>query len=252
MGPNESLTPSGQAAHTVFLCPVTRIGTLKQMQFDLVINSRSLSEMSDDYVEFYRNWLATRPTRYFYSFDRLLTGSTFHAEGSNLFAPRLPPDWRILWSSCRPVAAVKYCHLLAYPAPASARMDVWRGRLFPLPRPLAPGTMCHLLHVADSSSDARLIHKLLRAIAEEIDSLPVEALFMARRIDALERAKPRLSASEKNWVATIARNVEGNLSAGTSCRVPSHLWSRQQKLYHAGQAPRSNHISVTHTRQEQN
>jgi hypothetical protein len=93
--------------------------------------------------------------------------------------------------------------------------------------------MCHLLHVIESSSDARLIHKLLRTIAQEFDSLPVEALFLARRIDALDHAKPRLDATEKLWVDTIARNVEGNLSAGTSHRVPPHLWSRQQKLYPA-------------------
>jgi hypothetical protein len=90
-----------------------------------------------------------------------------------------------------------------------------------------------LLHVADSSSDARLLHKLLRALVVEFDYLPVEALFLARRIDALELEQPRLSVSEKDWVTTIAQTVERNLSAGNGYRVPSHLLSLQQKLYPA-------------------
>jgi putative sugar O-methyltransferase len=52
VGPNETLSSSGWATQSAVLCPVGRIAALTRMQFDLVINSLSMAEMSDEYVEF--------------------------------------------------------------------------------------------------------------------------------------------------------------------------------------------------------
>ena len=77
----------------VVLCPLMRKQALKHLQIDLVVNTGSLQEMTEDWVDHYMSWLDLQPCHFFYSLNYFAQRLDFIAEGLNLWAPRLSPQW---------------------------------------------------------------------------------------------------------------------------------------------------------------
>ena len=78
----------------VVLCPIHRIGALEALPVDLIINTGSLQEMTEDWVSFYMAWLERQRTRYFYSQNYFGQPVGFLAESMNLWSPRPSPAWK--------------------------------------------------------------------------------------------------------------------------------------------------------------
>lgn len=60
---------------------------------DLVINSGSMQEMTDEWVDFYMAWLSRYDTRYFYSLNYAAQPLAVMGESRNLWAPRPGREW---------------------------------------------------------------------------------------------------------------------------------------------------------------
>jgi putative sugar O-methyltransferase len=208
---------------TAVLCPITRLAALRPINFDLVINTLSMAEMSDGYVSLYRDWLAEQAADHFYSFNRFL--APHQGESGNLFAPRLSAQWAITWSSFVPGVPNSFLHLLA----ARTASEVAGPRVIGCP--LVPAAMYPLLHAAANCDNARFLFQLVDAMATDFDPPPKEALFLCRRLEALERADPALTAPELGRVAQIAAAIEDQFAGAERDRVPSHLVGMQRALY---------------------
>lgn len=75
------------------LCPLPLVNALEQLPVDLVINTGSLQEMSEEWVDFYRGWLDRQRCRWFYSLNYFAQPVNALWESGNLLSPRVGLDW---------------------------------------------------------------------------------------------------------------------------------------------------------------
>lgn len=89
----EPLDPALLDRHHVILCPVGSLRAIEALPVDLVVNTGSLQEMSEDWVSYYMAWLDRQNTRFFYSLNYFAQPIGYLAESVNLWSPRMSPEW---------------------------------------------------------------------------------------------------------------------------------------------------------------
>jgi len=118
----------------VILCPVSNSMALHRLQFDLVTNTLSMQEMTDDWVDWYMLWLDEQNCRYFYSANHFGMALGKMLEGRNAWSPRPSAKWRLrrFWISDadpdRPGAVQLFKKTEANVPPINdhpARLDEW-------------------------------------------------------------------------------------------------------------------------------
>lgn len=75
------------------LCPVQFLKALEKTPIDLVINTGSLQEMSENWVDFWMAWLDKSEVRFLYSLNYFAQDISNMGEGGNSSAPRLSKKW---------------------------------------------------------------------------------------------------------------------------------------------------------------
>ena len=76
----------------ILLVPIPYLGDLSR-SVDLVINTGSMQEMTDEWVDFYIQWLSNYDTRYFYSLNYIAQPISVMGESRNLWSQRLGREW---------------------------------------------------------------------------------------------------------------------------------------------------------------
>jgi len=89
---NLAEAPHDDSAQFV-LCAVPLIGRLSETPVDLVINTWSMQEMSDPWIDFYMNWLENSGARFFYSFNAMCRPIDRLGEVANSYSPRPSMNW---------------------------------------------------------------------------------------------------------------------------------------------------------------
>jgi putative sugar O-methyltransferase len=80
----------------VFLCPIALHEVTRRLPFDLIINTGSMGEMTQDWVEFWSQWLSEQDARIFYSHNYFGMPIENQFEGENLMSPLVPENWRLV------------------------------------------------------------------------------------------------------------------------------------------------------------
>ncbi len=83
------------AERTIYLVPIHLAKLTCTMQFDLITNTGSLAELSDEWVHFWSRWVDTQRCNLFYSHNYfgIPVGKLF--ESRNIVAPITPAGWRV-------------------------------------------------------------------------------------------------------------------------------------------------------------
>jgi hypothetical protein len=221
---------------TILLCPVSRREALKSITFNVILNTLSMQEMTDDYVAFYRDWLVTQPSNYFYSFNYFLQPADSRGESPNLFAPRLSEHWTILWTSGTsdgsPIAFTNVLAQRAEPGTIMPRNAATIEQYFR--HPLTAAAAFPLMHAADTGADSRFAYQLMMAINEDFRHCPKELAFLAGRIHQLELQQGQLSESELACAKRILEDVTSKYSSKVTPAVPKHMRALQRDLYNSG------------------
>ena len=87
------LDPNVVSRYSVILCPIRFVDAISSLGLDLVINTGSMQEMTEEWVDFWMEWLKKQTCRYFYSLNYFAQPLKFMAEGANTWSPRLTADW---------------------------------------------------------------------------------------------------------------------------------------------------------------
>jgi hypothetical protein len=82
----------------VVLCPIGNTRALESISFDLVTNTTSMQEMTDEWIDWYMAWLDRQPCRFFWSANHFANGLSNMREGHNSWSPRPSPRWQLLYS----------------------------------------------------------------------------------------------------------------------------------------------------------
>jgi len=81
--------------NTFYLVPIHLAQGTAAMRFDLITNTGSLAELSDEWVDYWSKWLQAQQCNLFYSHNYfgIPVGKLFEAR--NIIAPATPPGWRV-------------------------------------------------------------------------------------------------------------------------------------------------------------
>ncbi len=72
----------------VVLCPIHHLDALNRLPFDLVINTGSMQEMTEEWIDFWMLWLKRQDCRFFYSMNYFGQPLNFLAESGKRLSPR--------------------------------------------------------------------------------------------------------------------------------------------------------------------
>ena len=75
------------------LCPIEHVESLKDVRFDLAVNTGSLPEMTEEWVDFWMDYLDAANVSLFYSLNYFGQPLEFMSESMNAWSPRLHPRW---------------------------------------------------------------------------------------------------------------------------------------------------------------
>jgi hypothetical protein len=81
-------------ARGVTFVPIQLAHQTNSVPFDIVVNTGSLGEMTDDWVEYWRDWLDQQSTNLFYSHNYFANPVDRIFEGRSTLAPVVPRSWR--------------------------------------------------------------------------------------------------------------------------------------------------------------
>ena len=80
----------------IYLVPLTRLDLLADTKIDLMVNTGSMQEMSDEWINFYMGWLDRQLPAYFYSLNYAAQPLDKLAESRTLWGPRPSKIWNLL------------------------------------------------------------------------------------------------------------------------------------------------------------
>ena len=100
----DRLSPDVVSKYSVILCPVNFVNAISSLSLDLVINTGSLQEMTDEWVDFWMQWLTKQDCRWFYSMNYFAQPLYSQPESRSTWSPRLTPEWTVRLQRFNPVS----------------------------------------------------------------------------------------------------------------------------------------------------
>ncbi len=215
------------AAHQVLLCPVARMAALSTIHLDLVYNTLSMQEMSEECINHYMRWLDEQDCRFFYSFNYGGTPIEKASESMNVCAPRLSSRWHLLWVAPYAERPSPALHILAEKhMPEQDGEDRARGRrLFAewFHTPCDRAGFVFLLEAAKLCDDGPTTLAIAEKALNELRIVPREMLFLLQLLQRQERSGPSVSADHSTRVAGLGNAVAARRRPELDGRVSPHL-----------------------------
>ena len=179
-------------AQTVILCPIANIKALSGLNFDLVINTGSMQEMPESWVDFWMNWLKNQNCRYFYSLNSFAHPLENMKEMVNAWSPRLSPEWMIRLQRFDPPfvkqqGAYRFAEILAEkihrnvtdPVTLAARYDATKQRY------MDGQLLLECMDVVRLYPREDIVWDLLKRCHSEMKPIPKEAYWLACYLSSL-------------------------------------------------------------------
>jgi hypothetical protein len=209
------LDPALLARHKVILCPIERMAALEALPVDLVVNTGSLQEMSEAWVDHYMAWLDRQQARFFYSLNYAAQPVGHLAESVNLWSPRPSPAWmaRLLrWNPgfMRMQSERNFLEAIYEKTPAALAPEEALARLALLAeRALDGAAFVEAMDLFRRCRRPEVAQAILRRVAAEMAFHPKEALFLAEWLEAEGAATPETSALRARLAAEREAGIEG-------------------------------------------
>jgi putative sugar O-methyltransferase len=197
----------------VLLVPITRLHALHTRTCDLVLNTGSMQEMTDEWIDFYIDWLRRFDTRYFYSLNYAAQPISIMGESRNLWTQRLSPEWRTRHLRLNiPLLDLEgptrdYLETVYEKAPASRSLNEWsiyHGHM------MSKTTYVEGLDLLRQSFTVENAKAFFDVVIEKLPYHPKELLYIARWL---------VKRGESDYGA-IRMQLEGELG-GMLCHSPA-------------------------------
>jgi hypothetical protein len=166
----------------ITLVPLTRLDRLRR-SFDLVVNTGSMQEMTDEWIDFYMSWLSRCDARFFYCLNYAAQPISVMGESRNLWTQRPGSEWATrhvrlnipLLDLAGPTR--DYLETLYERAPATERFADWsvhQGRL------LSKTTYVEGLELLRQDFTENNIRCFVDVVARNLPYRPKELLHLVR------------------------------------------------------------------------
>jgi hypothetical protein len=175
----------GDPGTPILLVPLPRLSALTRPA-DLVVNTGSMQEMTDEWVDYYTAWLTRYDARYFYSLNYAAQPVSIMGESRNLWTQRLGPEWSTrhlrlnipLMDLAGPTRDYLECLYEKTPTSRSlAEWSVYRGHL------LSKTTYVEGLDLLRQSLTVQNAGAFLDLVLRQMPYHPKEILYVAQWLD---------------------------------------------------------------------
>jgi hypothetical protein len=215
----EPFALSSLADHKIILCPISAIDAIRSVDLDLIINTGSMQEMTEEWIEFYTRWMDDQPARYFYSLNYAAQPLGELAESINTWSPRPSTRWTartLRWNPpfVRLQTDRNYLEALYEKADASLSEEAAERRLSELmERAITGDVFVECLDVFRRSMDSKIAVRALQAVVA-MQYHPKEALWLADYVmknlgDLSEEQQSQISSLHHALTEERIRGVEG-------------------------------------------
>jgi putative sugar O-methyltransferase len=206
------LRPSPQR---VTLVPIQLARQTDHIPFDIVVNTGSMAEMSDDWVRYWGDWLDRQNTGLFYSHNLFGNPIDNLYEGRSTLAPVVPRNWRpVDVRSTPPMMMLQSderltAEIIFERAPSTTKVRIESALDFFDGLRLSLANYVHLLyamlHLNDD--DNRHLKRFVNKVMADFQYPPVELLYLLQKVQTDDDELLVLRAD-------LQRRFEGNFPQG--------------------------------------
>ncbi len=192
------------ARNKVILCPLSRHAALEELPVDLVVNTGSMQEMSEDWVSFYSEFLDRQSSRWFYSLNYFAQPISYLAESANLWSPHASPRWvarYLRWNPAfvRMQSERNFLEAIyekdADPAPSESRTIELAECL--QSRHMTGELFAEYIDLLRRTPAPELALRVLRRVMKEMPYHPKEALYLVDSLLGLKEHKVTMRCFEE-------------------------------------------------------
>lgn len=216
------LDPGLLDRHRVILCPIERLRAVEGLPVDLVVNTGSLQEMSEAWIDFYMAWLDRQRTRFFYSLNYAVQPVGALGESINLWSPRPSEGWlarHLRWNPgfLRMQAERNFLEAVYEKRPAALAQEDASARLAVLAeRTMSGQVACEYLDLFRRSKEPGTALLILRRMMGEMPFHPKEALWLGEWLRREGGTVATTHAAEiAGYVETLAAEREAGREGTT-------------------------------------
>ena len=208
------------AEYSVILCPINCIEALASLSLILVVNTGSLQEMTEEWVDFWMEWLKNQDSRYFYSMNYFAQPLAYMAEAANTWSPRLTPDWEVRFQRFDPTfqklhTSRSFAEILAEKPPTkpaiaqqalSTQYELTKHRI------MDGNTLLEAMDIVRMHPDEEIMWDLLQRCVSEMRTIPKEAYYLAEYLD--KHASPNFREQNDRKLRDLHLNLRRIRSSG--------------------------------------
>jgi putative sugar O-methyltransferase len=216
----EPADPARAAQADFILCPIQHVESLKGVHFDLAVNTGSIQEMTEEWVDFWMDYLDTANVSLFYSLNYFAQPLGFMFESKNTWSPRPHPRWAARLLRAEPyfvkTQTTRVYAETMYEKGDSPDIDA-ANRAYELYDRRFFDVQCMLeqMDAIRVTRDTGQMWRLLERIMEELAWVPKEAYWLAEQLASNGAAgidRGRLSGYTKRLSSIRKGGVEGWVS----------------------------------------
>ena len=213
---DEALSVTILNKYPIILCPLPRMAALESLPVDLIVNTGSLQEMSEEWVDFYKTWLDRQKCCWFYSLNYFCQPINALWESGNLLSPRLSPRWvarSLRWNPpfIRMQADRDFLEALYEKDANSLDEGQQRVAFYRLMERCPTGDIfAELMDIVRQIPDAQLMLGALRFARRMPSSTPKEALWLCKMLATQTLA----DSNDRKWVSECLVELEAKRASG--------------------------------------
>ncbi len=207
--------------NVIFLCPIANFKKLLEFDIDLITNTGSLQEMSEEYVSFYVKMIENSQCKTFYSSNYFAQPLNSLLESMNFGAPIMNKEWQAKFKAFHPsdrrsVAEVFFARSLDICDEKNIKIKINDYIKNDMPR---NGTeFLELFDLIRQIDDRELIIEFIGLAIKRMPYIPKETLFLAKKVNApiktIEKLEKIAASGRKNMGivgGTETENIRSNL-----------------------------------------
>ena len=212
VGDRSAATAKMLARSPIVLCPNSYIDMLAPVAIDLMINTNSMQEMSEAYIDLFMDWLDRQECSFFISVNFALQDLRVLHESMNTWSPRMRPVWKTLFLAHTPdPAGGRPSQMGLYeksPHDLLERQTTAANTFSELlSTPLDNRTLATLLDLTRLSMNETAILSLLRKILAEYPFVPKESWYLVTWL--ADHGDRTFFVAHQNEIETLKKKFDG-------------------------------------------
>ncbi len=206
--------------YDVILCPIAFVSAISGLSLDSVINTGSLGEMPNEWVDFWMQWLREQDCQWFYSLNYFAQPLDNLQDGESLYSLLLPSNWVTRLQVFNPAfvmlqAPRNFAEILAQKqasAPTTSKEKLSFRYQLTKDKVLDCQTLLEAMDIVRLDEDGDIMWDLLVRCITEMPRIPKEAYYLAEYL--AKHASPAFITRNGEQLQKLRKRLDFVYSSG--------------------------------------